>query len=347
MSRLARKNQMLAVAFACTAVFLFAFFESKLGNLVKKISINEYIIYRLLFTCCLYFAILRLITTLKKQSITLVFSPRNVDRILFVRGIVTVFYWACLAAAFANTKSQALTYPFFFLHPLWQIIAIRYHRKIWPPIKKQIAPITLIVSGVILFALFNPENIQVSFDKQKLLQALPSYLPALLAGIGFAYTNELSSDIAAKCKERPYKFMGNLIVEKMDGLRLTAYTTYAALLLLPVWLPVMLITMDSVEMNYSLAMFKTPDALGGHIQTLSIACLIVGFGTWAINEAFARAQQTTQIAALDGLIVPIAAGFDLWHGKLPIDHPNFIWMLGALALIMAGALWSALQPDTE
>lgn len=346
MNRLSSKNQKLAVAFAVIAVSLFAFFESNLGDLVKTVSINEYIVYRLFFTCCLYFLILWLLAAIKKESLTLSFDPRQIDGILFVRGFFTIFYWVGLAVAFAHTKSQALTYPFFFLHPLWQIVASRYYRKVWPPIKRQIAPITMILSGLIIFAVCNPDNIQVSLDGKKFLNALYSYFPALMAGAGFAYTNELSSEISRKCKHHPYKFMGNSTTEKMNSLRLTAYTIYAAILLLPVLLPAIIISLNHFEMNSSMEIFKSPQALGGHIKTLSIACLIVGLGTWAINEAFARAQQTTQIAALDGLIVPLGAAFDLWNGNLPIHHPNFIWMLGALVLITAGAIRSAFQPET-
>lgn len=344
MSQTKNKDQMTAIVLAVIAVTLFAFFESVLGSIVKKISLDGYIAYRIAFTCALYFVIILVFSAKNKNHIPLYFAPKHIDNILFIRSLVTVFYWTCLAIAFVSAKSQALTYPFFFLHPVWQIVASRILANQWPPIKKQIAPIMLILIGVLAFALSNPASFRGGSSwQQELLESVPYYLPALLAGIGFAYTNELSNYISRNCNQYPFKFMGGMKVEKIDGLRITAYTTYASVLLLPILIPVMAILLDQLGIGSMMADFSNFATLSSHLRAVSAACLIVALGTWAITEAFARAKQTAQIAALDGLIVPIAAGFDYWHGILPIHHPNFIWMAAALALIVVGAIWSAFR----
>lgn len=344
MSQTENKDQFIAIVLAVIAVTLFAVFESVLGGIVKKISIDGYILYRLTFTCALYFLVVWVVSIRSKSCVPLYFAPRHIDGILFVRGFVTVFYWACLAVAFVSAESQALTYPFFFLHPIWQIGFSRLMTKEWPPVRRQVAPIMLILLGVLAFALSNPASFKPGSSWQlQLLDALPFCLPAFFAGIGFAYTNELSSSISRRCNEYPFKLVGEVPVEKIDGLRITAYTTYASLLLLPVLAPLMAVFLDLIGMSSVVISPSALGRLGDHIWAVSLACLIVALGTWAITESFARAKQTAQIAALDGLIVPIAAGLDYWHGDLPIHDPNFVWMAGALVLIVAGAILSAFR----
>lgn len=337
------KSQAYANLYAVIAVCLFAYFESELGSIAKNIGIEAYIVFRLIFTGSFYFLVLWLISLRGKRE-GLVFSPKNIDMVLYVRGFFTIIYLACLAVAFYGEKSQALTYPFFFLHPVWQVFAARVLNNKWPPINKQIAPIAVILMGVLVFAVSNPKHYSGTVDWwQQVLDAAPSYVPALLAGMGFAYTNEMSSKISERCNEHPFKFVGGVRVERIDGLRITAYTTYASILMLPVAIPVMAIILSSFGMSSLTLSFFQSGKLISHIGILSFACLIVALGTWSITEAFTRAKHTTQIAALDGLIVPLAATIDYFYGRLPTDDPNFPFMAGALCLIVVGAVWSAFR----
>ncbi|NBA98550.1 hypothetical protein [Pseudomonas sp. R5(2019)] len=341
------KNQKIAITCAVIAVSLFAWFESMLGGIARSIGVEAYITFRLVFTGGLYFLALWLFS-LRKGSIRLVFSPLNIDMILYARGFFTIIYLVCLAVAFYAEKSQALTYPFFFLHPIWQILAARMINKRWPALKKQAAPIAVILIGVLVFAASNPKNYSGTEDWwQQVLDAAPSYVPALLAGMGFAYTNEVSSQISVRCNEHPFKFVGGVRVDRIDGLRITAYTTYASILMLPVALPVMAVILSSFGMSsLTLSIFQSGKLIS-HFGILSLACLIVALGTWSITEAFTRAKHTTQIAALDGLIVPLAATIDYFHGKLPTDNPSFPFMVGALCLIVVGTVWSAFKPGAN
>ncbi|CAD0261111.1 hypothetical protein F6476_01140 [Pseudomonas umsongensis] len=347
MSKSIAKNQSVAITCAVIAAFLFAYFESMLGDIATNIGIEAYIAFRLVFTSGVYFLILWLFS-LRRNSGGLVFSPKNIDMILYVRGFITVIYLTCLAVAFYGGKSQALTYPFFFLHPIWQFFAARMINKKWPSIKRQAAPIALILIGALVFAVSHPKNhTEAQGWWQQFFEALPSYAPALLAGIGFAYTNEMSTRISERCNEYPYKFVGGVTIERMDGLRITAYTTYASILILPIMLPIMTIILKYLGMSTTTLNLLQSEQLPSYVSDLSLACLIVAVGTWAITEAFARAKHTTQIAALDGLLIPLAAGLDYLHGRLPTDDPNFVYMAGALFLILVGAVWSAFRPEAS
>lgn len=341
MSQPRTKSQAKANLYAVIAVFLFAYFESELGSIAKNVGIEAYIVFRLIFTGAFYFLVLWLFS-LRRKGERLVFSPLNIDTILYARGFFTIIYLACLAAAFYGEKSQALTYPFFFLHPIWQVFAARVLNKKWPPIKRQIVPVAVILMGVLVFAASNPKYFSgTEVWWKQTLDAAPSYVPAILAGMGFAYTNELSNNISEKCNEHPYKFVNGVKVERIDGLRITAYTTYASILILPVALPVVTVILSTFGVNsLTLSIFQS-EKLISHMGILSLACLIVALGTWSITEAFTRAKHTTQIAALDGLIVPLAAAMDYFHGRLPTNDPNFPFMVGALCLIVVGAVWSA------
>ena len=117
--------------------------------------------------------------------------------------------------------------------------------------------------------------------------------------------------------------------------------------MLPVALPVITIIVSSFGMSSLTLSTSQSEKLISHIGILSIACLIVALGTWSITEAFTRAKNTTQIAALDGLIVPLAAAIDYFYGRLPTDDPNFPFMAGALCLIVIGAVWSAIKSGTN
>jgi len=330
------RSQFKALCLALLAVALFALFEHGLTRVNVVTSIDFYMAYRITVTAAMFFCVaLFLVKGEARRHLALSLNPLLLGRLIWKRAVITLAYQAVLAFALASSGAQALTYPLFLLHPLWQVLAHRALRGQWPDLKGRSAGLALIVLGVAVFAI---EHGAMS-DGSALIAA---QLAALVAGAGFAWVNEYGAVITTM--PRCQVLRGAPVCDrKVSSLELSTYTTYVALWLMLLALPLITAGLRVAALP-SLCDSAIRTALGGPVMAImTLGCVIITGGTWLFAEAFKRATKGPQVAALDALILPLGLAFDLASGKLSVLQPGFAVLALSALLIVGGVTWSALK----
>lgn len=339
------KSQVAALGLAAMAVVLFAVFEHALTGISSIATIDFYLAYRIVMTAGLYFLVLAIVARVQGQNGPgLCFDPRSIGLVFWGRALVTLWYLSMLTIGLALTEAQSATYPLFLLHPLWQIVAHRLLSGNWPSMSGRRIPFALVVLGVVAFAVTQGDHVGPgdASPRNVSLWGL-AQAAALIAGIGFAFSNEIGARICASGRSRCLRGAYAAGHDEISGLEVTAYTTYAGLWLLPVMLPILIVGLDWLGLK---SMLSTPLSIGNGgnaLMVLTIGCVVIALGTWIFAEAFRRAIKTPQIAALDALILPLGAGLDLWSGKLLTSSAAFPGVMVSVLLIVVGVAWSSLR----
>jgi len=332
-----KQNQIKAIFLALIATVCFGIYEYILGIALQDIPVWLCLSYRYVFTGYIYFVFL---STTGENHIS--FSPRNIDGIIWLRAIFTISYMACLAISFAKAPSQAFVYPFFFLHPLWHEVIHRVlSKEASENIRLQIVFFIIGFSGALLFLYF---NLGVSLYKfpSELAKYWQVCAGAFCGGIGFAWTNEISSSIQKKYQSKRYKFSGSDRSEKISSLRINAYTTYAAILLLPVAIP--MLKWSLVEAGLEKVNALTFSGSSWSLVLLSIGFTFVAAGSWLMTEAFKCSTSTAKTAAVDYVILPVAFALAFSSSKAEAAPCISKGLLLSIFIIVLG---SVIYPITE
>lgn len=337
------RNQFAALGFAAIAVFLFAVFEHGLTGISGLATIDFYLGFRFVVTSALYFLLLVAMASVgEKKGRGYYFDPRAIRPILWGRALVTIWYLTALTIALAATGAQSGTYPLFLLHPLWQFGAHRLVSGKWPSMSGRMAAFALIIIGVVIYGANELRSAEITIHSPGLQVWVIAQLAALFAGAGFALSNELGARISTEGKSKCLKVPSSHDENRMSSLEVTAYTTYAGLWLMPVMLPIVMLSLNLLGLNTILSAPRVEVSASNVFLVLTIGCVIVALGTWLFAEAFRRATSSPQVAALDVLLLPVGVAFDLWSGKLSAGSAGFHWIILSMTLIMIGAGWSAL-----
>jgi len=275
----------LPILLALLATIIFTFFEFILDGLIEKITIDVYLIGRFIFSYVIIIAFLLIAQQVKQSKKNVFISPLKIDKPIWVRAMMTIFYILMITITFKKTSSQAIAYSFFVLHPIAQIGASRLLWGTWPPIKKQILPIIMIIAGVYIFIIFNNNETSVKPSLQ-IKEKMP-YLFAFIAGCGFAYTNEMSTYIKEKSKREIFKVTGVGCPSEISSLELTAYTISAAFYLTPLTAVIIILVLQYFGLQTSLDnICSYASLLNANLGILFGACILVMLGTWVFAEAF-------------------------------------------------------------
>ena len=325
------KNQTRSTLLAFLAVVCFGIYECVLKHSVQGMSIWLCLTYRFLFTGYIFFLLLY---ATGERDIS--FNPRNIDGIIWLRALITTSYMTSLAISFAHAPSQAFVYPLFFLHPLWHALFHRIRKKKFSDgIRMQMTFLIISLAGSFMYLYFSLDT-PLSALLPKIMAYGQTFLGGLVGGIGFAASNELGNYIEESAKNGQLKFSGLTSIDNISSLRISAYTTYACILLLPICVPVIkwisyLMGIDNTEAIH------LPDSSSIFVS-FSVGCTFVAGGSLLITKAFQCSVSTAKTAAIDYLILPVACVLDLTFGKKDAAPPVGTGLIFSIITIVIGAL---------
>ncbi len=324
----------------------FGWFEGELKYALDAgVSADAYLLFRLPVTTLVFFAFIFIfLSNFRHRTAPLLFNPRKIDYIILFRGFLTAAYLSLLAYAFRRSPSQSITYAFFFLHPVAQVITAALYGGRLPRLEKhRVIAFFGVFATAFVLAFYKPSDDgsigKLVFNWNDFLEF---HFPAFLAGVFFGITNHQNCLIKDNCTTRPYRIFGRLPVEGKPSFAhaayISAYTTYASLLSLPFSVSALMVFLSlQHEKNVWAMTFDDAKLFGSQVTTLTFACLIVVFATLIFTFAFTLASKkaSPSVAVTDAFVLPTGIVMDIfWRKSLSFDDPNTHRLLGLMVVML-------------
>lgn len=343
----------LAVHFALASVVLFTFIDSGVKFLVSGYGLPIFFLARALTDAVLCTLVLLAVSWDCRESVKIHF--RSIDRIVSRRALVLVAMEVSFTLALANAGDQVLAYPLFFLHPFWQLLFARKYGGRSPG-WRQIAQVLVIVIGVAVY-IWSTDPLKTYHEqKEPLRNFIGVFVFPFVAGICFAYVNEMGNLIAEKSKRIHFRFLDMRIDPPLFSIRLMTHTSIAAArVALPVFALLYLFQFVAEDYGSATDVFGIVRLRGAdpaRQYILLAAYVAVGvLATWLSTLAFVKTKTTGKIAAIDGASIVVGALIDLsarFFTSLPNQaafSPHPAALMAGLAIIVIGVALSALLKD--
>jgi hypothetical protein len=182
------RGDFFGFALVVLAALCFAIFEFLITFTLNRISIDVYVLSRLVFAILIIFIVNRVDFHYLAGSVL-----RN--PVVVLRGFSWPLTVACLGISFAYSNSQTAAYAFFVLHPIWAIlINFTFYAKLPENVSLLSVGIVLLIAGVLLFSYGDVGDIS-RYDGPP---AVVVYILGLLGGMMFAASNAFSGYITDK-----------------------------------------------------------------------------------------------------------------------------------------------------
>lgn len=328
---------------ATIAVFLFAVFEAVLQTILPALSIDFYLLIRVIISLVFLAFISGWMFGPAYAPVITVLNPLKISKWLWLRSI----FWFGSLIAFGITlsinNSQAFSYTLFSLHPLWNIIFSAWFQHKKPSFSGQAIPILLVIAGAILFSVVGDPGNSEKAAAACTFQSAPGAdmtvvcaVVSLLAGILFSLSN-IFLDIA---KDEL----------KISSATANFYGSYLAAGIVMIIMMIAYFTKTADLFGFKiLCVDSTNDLIRDNAIYFLLVCFVVAIATLLFSEAYTKEEGSkTVIATIDLSIVIFGTAFDLKKGNITfftgenaLSGPKGM----SLLIVMLGAYWMVYKEE--